>query len=128
MHEEYDLDLSLAFNEVLAGASRGKGKNMAKWADYCISGVRFNDKHTHIDKVRRLPDNGDSLGSSSEVSRQTVISELKDGTTYVTIFKDENQKWKKGRAVFIVSMNGVDYIKTVADNTTKDNLDELPEF
>ncbi len=25
---------------------------MTKWADYAISDVHFNDKHTHIDRVK----------------------------------------------------------------------------
>jgi hypothetical protein len=101
---------------------------LAKWADYCISEVRFNAKHTHIDRVRRHPDNGDSLGSASEIARQTVVDDLADGKTYITIFKDDDGKWKRGKTVFTVKINGVEYIKTVADQTTKDNLDELPEF
>lgn len=50
---------------------------MAKWADYCISAVRFNSQHTHIDKVRTHPDNGDSIGSSSDYARQDVVAAIK---------------------------------------------------
>ena len=101
---------------------------MSKWADYCISAVRFNAKHTHIDQVERRPDNGESLGAASEASRETVVADLKRGITYVTIFKNASSQWIKGKTVFAVRINGTDYIKTVADNTTKDNLDDLPEF
>lgn len=101
---------------------------VSKWADYCISAVRFNDKHTHIDKVRRHLDNDTSIGAGSEVSRESVISDLKRGTTYITVFKDQSDKWKKGQSVYIVKINGTEYIKTVDDKTTKDNLDNLPEF
>lgn len=101
---------------------------MAKWADYCITAVRFNDKHTHIDQAKRRLDKGESLGEASIVSRETVIADLRRGTTYVTSFKGSNDKWDRGQTVFITKVNGVEYIKTVEDNTTKDNLDELPEF
>jgi hypothetical protein len=101
---------------------------MTKWADYCISAVRFNAQHTHIDQVRRYIDNGDTLRSTSEVSRDTVVADLRRGVTYVTIFKGDTDTWKKGQTVFIIKLNGTEYIKTVEDRTTRDNLDELPEF
>lgn len=100
---------------------------MTKWADYCISAVRFNDKRTHIDKVRRHPDNDTSIGPGA-VSRENVVTDLKRGTTYFTIFKDQSDKWSKGQSVYIVKINGTEFIKTVDDKTTKDNLDKLPEF
>jgi hypothetical protein len=43
---------------------------MTKWADYCITAVHFNEKHTHIDQVKRRPDNGETLGETAIVSRQ----------------------------------------------------------
>jgi hypothetical protein len=101
---------------------------MAKWADYCITAVRFNERHTHIDQVKRRVDNGDSLGETSIVSRQAVIADLKRGISHITVFKGVDDKWSKGQEVFIVTLNGIEYIKTVEDKTTKDNLDELPEF
>jgi hypothetical protein len=101
---------------------------MAKWADYCISAVRFNSRHTHIDRVRIYPDDGEKLGTSSEASRPDVISAIRDGKTFVTIFKNTKGTWDKGQSVFIVKIAGDEYIKTVRDNTTVDNLDNLPEF
>jgi hypothetical protein len=101
---------------------------VTKWADYCISAVRFNDKRTHIDKVRRHPDNDTSIGAGAEVSRENVVTDLKRGTTYFTIFKDQSDKWSKGQSVYIVKINGTEFIKTVDDKTTKDNLDKLAEF
>jgi hypothetical protein len=59
---------------------------------------------------------------------KTVIADLRRGVSYVTVFKGDNDKWNKGQSVFIVTINGVEFIKTVEDKTTKDNLDELPEF
>jgi Protein of unknown function (DUF3892) len=38
------------------------------------------------------------------------------------------QQHKATRSKQTVEINGVEYIKTVTDQTTKDNLDELPEF
>ena len=101
---------------------------MTKWADYVITEVKFNSKHTHIDKVRAYDDKGDSLGSLQEYTRQNVVRAIDDGTTFVTAFKNNAGKWNKGEDVFVIEIGGTDYIKTKRDNTAKDNLDNLPEF
>ena len=101
---------------------------MPKWADYGIYAVRFNALRTHIDRVRAMPDNGDSFGSSVEMARTEVIAAIKRGVTFVTIIKGTNGKWNLGSKVFIVTIHGTEYIKTVNDDTAKDNLDNLPEF
>lgn len=102
---------------------------MAKWADYLIAEVRYNAAGTHIDKVRGyVDDGGDSVGASMEKTRQTVVSELKSGTTFCTIFKGDNGKWKQGAAVIIDVVDGTEYIKTKPDNTKRDNLGDLPTY
>lgn len=100
----------------------------SKWADYCISAVRFNDAHTHIDKVRAYPDKWDELGQSIEYSRTKVISMIKDKETFVTITKGSDGKYNKWQPVFIVEINNTEYIKTVRNDKAVDNLDDLPEF
>lgn len=98
-----------------------------KWADYCISDVRFNARHTHIDQVKVRPDNGQTIGEAEVYSRQTIINSIKNGITFVSIFF-RNNEWHLGRPVFIVTIHGEEFIKTVRDNTKVDNLDDLPEF
>lgn len=100
---------------------------MAKWADYGISAVRFNATHTHIVAVRILPDLDTQFGAPADVERETVVQAIRGGTTFVTIFS-RNGKWNKGQSVYIVRINGVDYLKTVDNGRAEDNLDDLPEF
>lgn len=99
-----------------------------KWADYCISAVRFNNIHSHIEKVRAHPDKWETLGWYSEYSRVEIISMIKKWTTFVTITKGNNGNWKKWQPVFIVVINNIEYIKTVRNDKAVDNLDDLPEF
>ena len=101
---------------------------MAKWADYCIFEVHFNWQHTHIDGVRAFPDNGESLGAQVEFRREQVIALIRQGKKFITIFKKADGNWIQGQLVFIITIRGVEYIKTVSDNTEKDNLDKLPEY
>jgi hypothetical protein len=102
--------------------------SMSKWADYGISAVKYNSAHTHIDKVRIHPDNGDTIGTGSEKNRTDIIAAIKKGSTFVTIFKGSDGKWKKGQPVYIIKVNGVEYIKTVDNGKAADNLENLPEF
>lgn len=101
---------------------------MSKWADFGISAVKFNYAHTHIDKVKVHPDNGETIGSSVEHARTDIVNAIKKGTTFVTIFKGDDGKWKKGQPVYIIKINGIEYIKTVDNGKAVDNLDNLPEF
>ncbi len=101
---------------------------MAKWADFCISAVRYDANREHIVKVKSHVDNGDTIGQPEEKTRITVVSEIEDGKSYTTITKYNESKWNKGQPVTIVVINGRKYIKTVENNKECDNLENLPEF
>jgi len=100
---------------------------MSKWADKIIIKVRFNAQGTHIDQVIYKNDTGEKLSGEFQVSRQQVISEIKSGTTFCTATWN-GKEWIKGASVGIFPVSGVEYIKTKADSTPKDNLDNLPVF
>jgi hypothetical protein len=100
---------------------------MEKWADYLISAVKYNDPKTHIIAVKAYQDLGDKLGPEQHFSRQQVVQGIENRTTFMTIFNVDN-KWQKGQLVEIIVVNGEKFIKTLRDNTARDNLDRLPEF
>ncbi|MCK5643969.1 MAG: DUF3892 domain-containing protein [Gammaproteobacteria bacterium] len=101
---------------------------MAKWADYLISAVRYNSEHTHIDQVLAHEDTDESVGEGKIYNRQTIVDAIKNGTTFVTIYKNDQGKWSKGQKVYVINVNGTDYIKTVDNGKEEDNLENLPEF
>ena len=101
---------------------------MAKWADYGISHVRYNDQRTHIVKVKVREDKGDSLGNAEEWSRSQVVSALDRGKTFVTILEGSDHKWNRGQDVHIITVNGTKYIRTDQNQRASDNLEKLPEF
>jgi len=100
---------------------------MVQWANFLISAVKYNSDHTHIIQVKQHVDSDTQVGIAQVVSRQTVVSNIKSGYTYATIYPD-GEKWKIGQRIIIYPVNGIEYIKTLADRTTRDNLGELPEF
>jgi hypothetical protein len=99
-----------------------------KWADYLISAVKYNSADTHIVKVKAHSDDGDKVGVGSEVLRENVVSLLDSGTTFCTITKSSDGKWSKGAPVYVIVIDDVKYIKTVADSTKQDNLGSLPHI
>jgi hypothetical protein len=101
---------------------------MAKWADYCISAVRYDADDKHIEKVKVHPDNGDTIGAASEESRSTVVDRIEAGNSFVTIVKNKEKKWNKGEDVRIITVNSKKFIRTDANKTESDNLGELPTF
>ncbi len=101
---------------------------MVKWADYCISHVRYNSSKTHIEQVKVREDLGDSLGEPSTWERADVLDSLRNNESFCTITEDTNNNWIQGAKVKIVTINGTDYIKTEKDSTEKDNLGKLPKF
>jgi Protein of unknown function (DUF3892) len=104
---------------------------MSKWADYIISAVRFNAAGTHIRLVRtHVDDGGKNLNpATANESREFVIANLAEGRSYVTTVLNVNDsEWICGAAVHIVTINGEKFIKTTADKSKTDNLDNLPTF
>jgi hypothetical protein len=101
---------------------------MDKSADYLISAVRYNQDGTHIDKVRCHADLGDKVGAAEEISRLTVVSRIDSESTFTTITKGPNGKYRRGADVRPVTIDGKRYIRTDPDRTKKDNLGELPRF
>ncbi|MCB2141249.1 DUF3892 domain-containing protein [bacterium] len=102
---------------------------MAKWADYCISAVRYNEDETHIVKVKVHADEGETIGSASEWKREDVVSAIERGNTLITILENaDGKKWVIGQEVHIIKMNGNKFIRTDKNATASDNLENLPEF
>jgi hypothetical protein len=100
----------------------------SKWADYLISKVRYDSDETEIIKVKSHEDKGDKVGSSFEETRDEVVENLNEGTSYCTIFKNDEGKWEKGEDVHPVTVEGETYIRTDRNQTAEDNLGNLPTF
>jgi hypothetical protein len=103
---------------------------MAKWADYLIFRVRFNAAGTHIDQVEVADDLDTSVGVKRYETRATVIANIKAKKTYCTAPPSPTTAGQvtKGALVQIVKVGGIEYIRTDANATARDNLDNLPTY
>ena len=102
---------------------------MALWGNFAITGVRYDEGHSFINncQVRKYHDS--VLDTPETLSRQTIISSIKMGKTYVTAIKSPSSgKWECGADVEIVNIEGIDYLRSDRNRTRKDNLENLPEI
>lgn len=101
---------------------------MEKWADFVVSGVKYNTHHTAIVEVETRSDNGDTISTIPQrMTRQTVVDALVRGTTFVTTYL-QNGQWKRGENVRPVTIHGQRFIRTDDNWTKADNLGSLPEY
>lgn len=99
-----------------------------KWADWLVFGVRFNERHQHIELLFTRADLGPTISGKNETfTRKAVIDAIERGTTFCTIFM-QNGNWTKGSVLHVVVVHGVKYLRTTPDYTPRDNLDNLPEY
>ena len=106
-------------------------KTMAKWADYVITRVRFNAAGTHIDEVEAADDGEDGIGTKRSEKRATVIAKLKAEERPTSRRRRRRRRparSTKGAPVGVVVVNGTEYIRTDANKTARDNLDNLPTY
>jgi hypothetical protein len=101
---------------------------MAKWADYGISAVRYDEDDQRIERVKVHKDNGDTIGSGEDWSRKDVLSKMDDDKTFVTILKGDDDRWKKGEDVHIVRVDEQRFLRTDANKRDQDNLENLPAY
>lgn len=100
---------------------------MAKWAEFAVTAVRYNDSGARITHVQARADDGESLGQPATHARSQVIRRLENGTTYCTAYRS-NGKYTTGASVRVVTIDGEQFIRTDNNRTKKDNLGELPRF
>ena len=99
-----------------------------KWADYCIFAVGYDSDKTRIIQVAMAEDLGQSVGALKYKERQYVVSQIKAGKTFVTVKQDGKATYIKGQNVEIFRLGNEEFIRTAGNNTSCDNLGELPEF
>ena len=101
---------------------------MTNWGNYGISAVKYNSKGTHIDQVQIHQNINGGVGNVEYWLRERVVSALKNNYVVITLPRNSEGGLTIGAQVIIDRINGIEYIKTVRDNTTHDNLGNLPRF
>ena len=98
---------------------------MKKWADYLISEVAYDlNNLISVAKVHQDTDQGISKGELED--RSKIISNIKNGLSYITIYSGKNS-WIKGREIHIFSIDGNSYLRIDKNKAKLDHLGDLSE-
>lgn len=101
---------------------------MSKWADYVVTGVKYSAGDLHVQSVEVREHEDNKLVRTRAMTRPDVVDLLAKGKTFVTAtFNKEKNFWVKGAPLQIIKVE-TRFIKTKADKTEKDNLENLPSF
>lgn len=97
-------------------------------ADYYIEKVRYNKGRTRIVWVSVRQESDAKLGGAYNMVRQKMVSLLHAGKLFMTIFRNPEGKYRKGRSISVIQVKGSEYIRTDQETMGKDQLENLPEF
>ena len=99
---------------------------MAKWADYLISQVLYDQEHI-ITKVKQHRDIGNKISDGEIVDRDVIATNLGHGAKYMTVFGDLG-KIRMGRNVRYFRAYEGHYIRIDDNKVTSDNLGHIPQL
>ncbi|EGJ9766550.1 DUF3892 domain-containing protein [Escherichia coli] len=95
-------------------------------ADFYITAVKYDENHEHIVKVKTRQRVDGKVKAPSINSRQFIVELINTGkVSFWTGLQDSEGRWGKGADVTVTSTG---FLTTSPNNTTRDNLGELPEF
>ncbi|MDX6188074.1 DUF3892 domain-containing protein [Flavobacterium sp. Fl-318] len=95
---------------------------MAKLADYFISGVWKDSSERITDVMLHTVNENNSFKMGVKTSESNAINFLKAKKTIKTItwgYPD----WEIGALVTVVTIGNIEYLRTIANASVKDNLD-----
>ena len=97
---------------------------MAKWADYLISQVLYDQNHI-ITKVKQHRDIGNKISGGEIVDRDAIANNLGHGVKYMTVYGGLG-KIRMGKNVRYFQAYEHHYIRIDNNKVMTDNLGELP--
>lgn len=101
---------------------------MTDRADYYIEKVRYTKDHTRIIWVSVREDSDTKLGGPYNMVRKKIVSLMRAGKQFMTIYRSPEGKYRRGQKIVTVRVNGIEYVRTDEQAMEKDELENLPEF
>ena len=93
-----------------------------------IIAVSYTEEPAHIDKVLICETDAVEISNSGVVLREEVVRLIRAGKIVHTATPDDNGGWTRRAKVELFETANGTFIRTVGNDTTCDNLGELPEF
>jgi hypothetical protein len=102
---------------------------MPKEIEYYIYEVHYSITHTHKEHIEKVKTTTSLYRKDgTEKTRAEVVNDINLYGKVVYSAPPNNGGLKKGAKVITEYLYSTYYIKTIADGTTRDNLDELPTY
>jgi len=98
---------------------------MAKWADYLISQVSYDQNHI-ITKAKQHRDIGNEMGDGEIVDRDVIAGNLGHGVKYMTVYGGLD-KIRMGKNIRYFRAYEHHYIRIDNNKVSSDNLGDLPQ-
>jgi len=99
---------------------------MAKWADYLISQVSYDQNHI-ITKAKQHRDIGNEMGDGEIVDRDVIAGNLGHGIKYMTVY-GALDKIRMGKNIRYFRAYEDHYIRTDDNKVMTDNLGDIPNL
>lgn len=97
-------------------------------ADYYIEKVRYTKDHSRIIWVSVREDSSKRLSGPYNMVRKKIMSLIHDGKRFMTIYRNDEGKFRKGQNILLISVQGKEFLRTNADPMEQDLLADLPEY
>jgi hypothetical protein len=98
---------------------------MAQWADYAITAVHYENDSIASVKRSKLDANNNMTDEKVRTKQAIVNAIQNNNVTYATYSKKTQNR---PRVRVVTSSTGKPFLRSDSDNTTKDNLGDLPTF
>jgi len=86
------------------------------------------ESQNRIKTVEAHSDFGCMVCETATFSREDIISKMKNGVTFTTVFRTAMGKWRKGDDVHLVSVDGEYYLRTDNQCIAQAPFDNVPEI
>jgi hypothetical protein len=94
--------------------------------DYYVSAVRRDENGTTLQLKVHQTNPWDGTGATWQ--RIEVVGAIENlGKSFMTMYYRDG-KWVTGEDIRVIRVNNVPYLRTDANKTARDNLDNLPTF
>ncbi|MDP2034555.1 MAG: DUF3892 domain-containing protein [Polaromonas sp.] len=101
---------------------------MAKTGDFLVIGVRMDADNQHINQLKVKPFTAsDKVGDDAVMSRPEAVKMIEAGKLFYSGTLGADRKWNIGAQVQVISVT-TKFLKTKADQSSRDNLENLPKF
>jgi hypothetical protein len=101
---------------------------MNERADFYIEKVRYNKGRNRIVWVSVREDDGKRLGGAYNMVRNRVVNLMRQGKQFMTIFRNDAGKYRRGQKLSFVQVKGSTFLRTDEDAVEQDYLLDVPEF